>query len=334
MIPQAKCKITVIKRTVNQDLIDAYMTDSMKSSRPCSTFEEGDEFFVTSEFSMPENFCHWAWADLRKEILAVINGASYAWYHMPGMAIAGCTDWFRPVYFKIERLSPAAATGDKKFAAVLFDLDGTLVDFQWDLDKAIPEIFAILSEAGMDMARYGDPPSYVSLFNLTRDITDQWVVRGAADDARRLLAKLDDVYDRYDQDAMTRWQPYPETRSILTELAGKGYRLGVVSNCGREAVHGILSRFNLTGFFEIFLSRRDISRLKPHPESLNLALQALSLPPEQVLFVGDSINDILAADKTGMAACFLSCCESRATGLFAALNVHHISRLSDLPGIL
>ncbi len=71
-----------------------------------------------------------------------------------------------------------------------------------------------------------------------------------------------------------------------------------------------------------------MSRLKPHPESLALALQTLSLPPEQVLFVGDSINDILAADKTGMAACFLSCGESRVTGLSAALNVHHISHLS------
>jgi phosphoglycolate phosphatase len=329
-----KCKITVVKKTVNQDLIDSYMKDSLKSSDPCSTFQVGDEFLVTSEFNMPENFCHWAWADLRREILAVIHGASYNWYRKPGIVIAGCTDWFRPVYFKIERIFPPASTGDKQFEAVLFDLDGTLVDFQWDLDKAIPEICDILSGAGMDMACYGEPPSYVSLFNLTRDITDQWISRDAAEDARKLLAKMDEVYDRYDQDALTRWQPYPETRTILTELAEKGYRLGVVSNCGREAVHGILSRFNLTGFFELILSRQDISRLKPHPESLKLALQSLSLPPEQVLFVGDSINDIIAADKTGMTACFLSCGESRITGFSAALNVHHMSRLSDLLNIL
>ncbi|MCF8077144.1 MAG: TIGR04076 family protein [Desulfotignum sp.] len=334
MTTHPKCKITVIKRTVNQDLIDDYLKNFPKNSSPCSTFQEGDEFLVTSEFNMPENFCHWAWADIRREILAVINDASYNWYQKPGVVIAGCTDWFRPVYFKIEKLSFAPAPSDKKFKAALFALDGTLVDFQWDLDKAIPEICDILSGAGMDMACYGDPPSYVSLFNLTRDITDQWISRDGAEDARTLLAKMDEVYDRYDQDAMTRWQPYPETRTILTELAEKGYRLGVVSNCGREAVHGILSRFNLTGFFEIILARQDISRLKPHPESLNLALQALSFPPEQVLFVGDSINDIIAADNTGMTSCFLSCGESRITGFSASPNVHHISRLSDLLNIL
>ncbi len=174
---------------------------------------------------------------------------------------------------------PPASTGDKQFEAVLFDLDGTLVDFQWDLDKAIPEICDILSVAGMDMACYGEPPSYVSLFNLTRDITDQWISRDAAEDARKLLAKMDEVYDRYDQDALTRWQPYPETRTILTELAEKGYRLGVVSNCGREAVHGILSRFNLTGFLSLFCPVRTYP-LKPilKPEA---GLQSLSLPPEQ-----------------------------------------------------
>lgn len=114
-MPFAKCKITVIKRTVNQDLIDLYMTDSMKNSQPCSKFQEGDQFFVTSEFSMPENFCHWAWADLRKEILAIIHGVSYSWYRSPGLAIAGCTDWFKPVYFKIEQLSSEVVSDEKKF---------------------------------------------------------------------------------------------------------------------------------------------------------------------------------------------------------------------------
>ncbi len=218
----AKCKITVIKRTVNQDLINDYLKNSIKDSCLCSTFQEGDEFFVTSEFNMPKNFCHWAWADIRREILAVINGASYAWYREPGTVIAGCTDWFRPVYFKIESLPTSAASRDKKYEAVLFDLDGTLVDFQWDLDKAITEICAILSDAGMDMNRYGQPPSYASLFNVTLDITDQWISRNAAEDARNLLEKMDEVYDRYDQDAMTRWKPYSETRTILTELIGKG----------------------------------------------------------------------------------------------------------------
>lgn len=99
-----KCKITVIQRAVNKDLIDAYMSDGMKSYNRCGKFREGDEFLVHSGFNMPENFCDWAWADLRKDILSVISNATYPWLKEPNMTIAGCTDWFKPVLFKIEKL--------------------------------------------------------------------------------------------------------------------------------------------------------------------------------------------------------------------------------------
>ncbi len=104
MNSQPKCKITVIKQTINQDLIDTYMTENLKTCGMCQMVKVGDEFQVFSEFQMPENFCHWAWADMRKDIVAVINGADYSWCKKKGMAISGCTDWFRPVFFKIEKL--------------------------------------------------------------------------------------------------------------------------------------------------------------------------------------------------------------------------------------
>lgn len=100
----AICKITVIERTVNQKLIDRFMNKDMKSYSRCSKFREGDEFLVTCEFDMPESFCHWAWADIRKDILGIIHGASFSWFNKENMTIAGCTDWFKPVIFKIEKI--------------------------------------------------------------------------------------------------------------------------------------------------------------------------------------------------------------------------------------
>jgi len=104
MIVKTKCKITVIKRSLNQDVIDTYLKEDMKGKGLCSTFKEGDEFFVYSEFSMPENFCHWAWADIRKDIIAIINDVQYSWFKQKGITISGCSDWFRPVLFKIEKI--------------------------------------------------------------------------------------------------------------------------------------------------------------------------------------------------------------------------------------
>ena len=232
------------------------------------------------------------------------------------------------------KLSPQIFADKKKFGAVLFDLDGTLVDFQWQLDKAIPEICAILSEAGIDMACYGDIPTYAALFNITRDITDQWIFRGAVQNAENLLERLDEVYDRYDRDALTRWQPYPDTLPVLKALADAGYRMGIISNCGREAVNGVLDRFEMKPYIDIVLSRNDITRLKPHPESLQRALKQMSVPAENILFVGDSVNDISAAEKTGMIPCFLFCGESLITGKSPPPHVFQITCLSDLMKIM
>ena len=56
---------------------------------------------------MPEGFCAWAWADIRKDILTVVIGGNMPGLRQPGTIITGCTDWFRPVIFKVERVENA-----------------------------------------------------------------------------------------------------------------------------------------------------------------------------------------------------------------------------------
>ena len=53
---------------------------------------------------VPEGFCASAWADIRKDILAVAMGADMPGFRQPGTVIAGCADWFRPAIFKVERI--------------------------------------------------------------------------------------------------------------------------------------------------------------------------------------------------------------------------------------
>ena len=100
-----KCKITVLKTMVNQDLADEYLElDDMSSFDFCERFEDGQEFVVERPFGIPEGFCPWAWADIRQDILTVAVGGDPPWMKQRGTTIAGCTDWFRPVIFKVERI--------------------------------------------------------------------------------------------------------------------------------------------------------------------------------------------------------------------------------------
>jgi uncharacterized repeat protein (TIGR04076 family) len=99
-----KCRITVLKRTINQDLIDEYLEDDYREIGRCEVFRDGQEMVIQDYSAVPENFCASAWADIRKEILTVALGGNMPGIRQPGTVITGCTDWFRPVIFKVERI--------------------------------------------------------------------------------------------------------------------------------------------------------------------------------------------------------------------------------------
>jgi len=100
----SKCKVTVVKRAVHQDLIDEYISDTREDFGRCPFFKDGQEFMIEGFPSKPEGFCDWAWADIQRDVVTVMFGGGYPWVKQPGSAITCCTDGFRPVVFKVERL--------------------------------------------------------------------------------------------------------------------------------------------------------------------------------------------------------------------------------------
>ena len=93
--PKNSCKITVLKRTLHNDL---YKEIRGKEGKLCGVFKEGQEFILTSPYKPPEGFCQWAWADIRHFVLG-------AWFGREDATVACCTDGFRPVLFKVERIA-------------------------------------------------------------------------------------------------------------------------------------------------------------------------------------------------------------------------------------
>jgi len=107
-----KCKITVLKRTVNQDIADKYLSSEFKEKHPeyyddsgaCSLFQDGQEFIVDNIGVISEKFCAWAWADIQQVLVTVMYGGNLPWMQKSGMAVTCCTDGFRPVIFKVEKV--------------------------------------------------------------------------------------------------------------------------------------------------------------------------------------------------------------------------------------
>jgi uncharacterized repeat protein (TIGR04076 family) len=94
-----KVRITVLRISYNKDFVEEY-TEGVEW-QPCSILKEGEEFI--SDGWMPEGFCNFAWADIHKYVLVLARGGNMLGVK-PGTFITCCTDGFRPVFFKLERI--------------------------------------------------------------------------------------------------------------------------------------------------------------------------------------------------------------------------------------
>ena len=95
----AKVKITVLRRPFHTDLAEEYTTCDWG---PCERLSEGQEF-VSEGVNMPAGFCSWAWADIQKYVMTLARGGNFVGVK-PGVYITCCTDGFRPLSFKLERI--------------------------------------------------------------------------------------------------------------------------------------------------------------------------------------------------------------------------------------
>jgi uncharacterized repeat protein (TIGR04076 family) len=100
------CKITVLKTSFNQDLVEEYVeAERRKTLGPCEVFEEGQEFVTDVWSGIPQGFCPWAWDDIYKALVGFAADGNFGtWYQNPNTIIACCSDGTRPVYFKIEKV--------------------------------------------------------------------------------------------------------------------------------------------------------------------------------------------------------------------------------------
>jgi phosphoglycolate phosphatase-like HAD superfamily hydrolase len=211
---------------------------------------------------------------------------------------------------------------DKLIRTVVFDFEGTLVDFQWRLEPAQTELRRAFADQG-----YVVEGNYAEMWNAAADLAAS---QGRLEALRRALSP---VYDRWDADALTRWSPRPGASELLQHLADHHVQSAMVSNVGRAALVAALARFGLQRRLRPVLSRDDVIHLKPHPEGLSAALAAMKAPAQEALFVGDSLADVCAARAIGMRVAIIDGGESQGAAFAAAPPDWMVSRLDEIAGL-
>ncbi|MEC7729793.1 MAG: HAD family hydrolase [Candidatus Neomarinimicrobiota bacterium] len=190
-------------------------------------------------------------------------------------------------------------TDDWEPEAYLFDFEGTLVTFEWNITKGISEILNEIELIGYSMNLFEGSPSYVDIHKVASVISEH-------DDESTIMNVIAEVFDQFDADALSRWKLYKDAKQTLNKLKKNGKLLGLVSNVGSKAINSAINKHELDDIFEIVITRNHVSRLKPDPEGLLMAANSLKIDPDSILFTGDSYDDLGAAKAANMKSCYLS----------------------------
>jgi len=190
-------------------------------------------------------------------------------------------------------------TDDWEPEAYLFDFEGTLVTFEWNLTKGISIILNEIELIGYSMNLFDGSPSYVDIHKVASVISEQ-------DDESTIMNVIAEVHDQFDADALSRWKLYKDAKQTLNKLKNNGKLLGLVTNVGSKTINSAIKKLELDDIFEIVITRNHVSRLKPDPEGLLMAANSLKIDPDSILFTGDSYDDLGAAKAANMKSCYLS----------------------------
>ena len=182
---------------------------------------------------------------------------------------------------------------------LIFDLDGTLINSALDLALAVNYMLKQLGRESFD-----------------EEVIHGWVGNGALTLVKRALSgtrevddNLDEAYveksltiflDYYEKNLCNATLPYPHVIETLTTLKEKGYILAIVTNKPFAFVSPILKGLGMDDLFALILGGDSLSKKKPHPQPLLHVCESLEIEVKNAVMIGDSKNDILAANACGM----------------------------------
>jgi phosphoglycolate phosphatase len=184
--------------------------------------------------------------------------------------------------------------------AVLFDLDGTLLDTAADITLALNRA---LAERNLPTLARSEVRGLIGRGTpalVARSLERIGAAAGAAD-AQLLLDRFHHHYERIHQHGEIHTRVYPGVARGLDALHAFGFLLAVVTNKPRGMTMDLLTRMSLIQWMQVVVGGDSGLQRKPHPQPLLTACEQLGVGAAQALMVGDSQIDVTAARAAALA---------------------------------
>lgn len=177
--------------------------------------------------------------------------------------------------------------------AVLFDLDGTLIDSAPDLGAAAEQMRVARGLAPLGVASYRAAAGMGARGMMG-------VAFGITPEQPGFAALREEFLDRYEACIHDSTRVFEGVQPLVDALRGRGLKWGVVTNKHERFTRLIAARLPLFSSSSCLVSGDTTAHMKPHPASLFEACARLGLPPSQCIYVGDDERDVAAGHAAGM----------------------------------
>jgi phosphoglycolate phosphatase len=183
--------------------------------------------------------------------------------------------------------------------AVIFDLDGTLIDSAPDIAAALNVALSQASIAPLDLDTVKSMTGGGACMLVERAVARS----GKPADVEKLLTVFLQAYGKHPS---KRTKVYPGVRQALGALQADGVRLAVCTNKPHDLTLAILANLDLAHHFEVIVGATPGLRPKPAPDLLRKVLSDLDIACEDAVMAGDSSADVGAARAAGVRVILVS----------------------------
>lgn len=182
---------------------------------------------------------------------------------------------------------------DSNYKAIVFDLDGVLVDMPVGHYEALNKALSLFGTKIEEDEHY-------NFFNglPTRKKLETLEQQGRLPEGLREF--VNSIKQQYTKEVIPKYcAPDYSKILMLQQLKRQGYLLGCFSNSVQETLHLMLRSAHLYDFFDVIISNEEVSNPKPHPEGYLTAFERLGVAPHESIIVEDSPHGIEAGRASG-----------------------------------
>jgi phosphoglycolate phosphatase len=184
--------------------------------------------------------------------------------------------------------------------AVIFDLDGTLKEFNLDIKGCRTKIINLLTQEGFSHSLFSINET---AFDMLKKVKKYLITE---DRKKQEFAKIKDmifsVVEDFELEAARTAKLFAGIPETLKALKDMKLEIALCTISGEKTTNYILKRFHLEQFFDAVITRESVFEVKPHPTHLEAALDALKVRSQEAVLVGDSVKDIECAIQLNVLA--------------------------------